>query len=114
MRALHFEPDSSSIRGLIRTLGLGCDAGQVPSRAVIPVHQRRVLRHAIVPHDYGARRPLDTDMEVGPDRDVVVQDLEEPIRFLLLETLNLSRDWSPPVSSGVLGSWNGFVTYTGD
>lgn len=69
--------------GLIRPLGLWRDSGQVPALATLPVDQRRVLRHAVVPHNHGLLLPLDTGLEVSTESKMVVQELQERVRLLL-------------------------------
>ena len=73
-------------------LGLGRDPRQVPPLAVLPVHQRRVLRHPVVPHDDGALLPLDSGLEVGALAQVLVQEGEQGIRFFLLQADNIACD----------------------
>lgn len=58
----------------------------MPPLPALPIHQGRVLRHAVVPDDDGALLPLDAGLEIGAVREMVVQELEERIRLLLLET----------------------------
>lgn len=60
--------------------------------AILPVDQGRVLRHPVVPDDHRPGLPLDAGLEVGSECEVVVQELEEGVGFLLLETDNLSGD----------------------
>lgn len=79
-------------RRFIWPLGLGRDPRQVPPLAVLPVHQRRVLRHPVVPHDDGALLPLDSGLEVGALAQVLVQEGEQGIRFFLLQADNIACD----------------------
>lgn len=64
----------------------------MPPLAVLPVNQRRVLRDAVVPDHDGAGLPLDARLEVGAVREVVVQELEEGVRLLLLEADDVAGD----------------------
>jgi hypothetical protein len=52
--------------------GLRCDPRHVPARAIIPVQQRRMRRHAVVPNNNGSWRPLYARLEILALRDVVV------------------------------------------
>lgn len=78
------------IARLKRPLRLRRDARQMPPLPVLPVNQRRVLRHAIVPHHHRPLLPLDARLEVRAVREVVVQELEDRIRLLLLEPDNVA------------------------
>lgn|SRR5690242_3539262 len=91
--AAHSRSDPSALKGrLVRPLGLGRDARQVPPLAVLPVDDGAVLRHAVVPDDDGALLPLDAGLEVGAVRQVVVQELEQGVRLLALEADDFAGD----------------------
>jgi hypothetical protein len=64
----------------------------VPPLPVLPVDERRVLRHAVVPHHHGPLLPLDARLEVGAVREVVVQELEDCVRLLLFEADDVAGD----------------------
>lgn len=52
-------------RGFIWPLRLGCDAGEMPALAALPVDESAVLRDPVVPDDHCARLPPDPRLEVG-------------------------------------------------
>jgi len=83
------------VRSLIRPLRLGGDSGQMPALAVLPVDESRVLGDAVVPDDDSALLPLDADLEVGAVGEVVVQELEDGVRLLLLEADDVTGDCGP-------------------
>lgn len=94
-----FDPKHLSlIRRLKRSLRLRGDARNMPSLAVPPVYQSRVLRHTVVPHDHCALLPLNAHVEIGAIGDVVVKELEQIVRFFLLQADDITRDCSPCVS----------------
>ena len=64
----------------------------MPSLARLPVYQRTVLRDTIVPDHHGSFFPLDPCLEIRTIGKMVVQELQDSIRFLLLQTDNLTRD----------------------
>lgn len=51
----------------------------MPPLSVLPVDERRVLGHSVVPDDHGALLPLDAHLEVGSVGQVVVQELKKGI-----------------------------------
>jgi len=55
----------SLVRSLKRLLRLRGDPRQMPPLATLPVDQGRVLRHPVVPDDYGVLFPFDPGVEVG-------------------------------------------------
>lgn len=57
------------------------------------VEQRRVESNAVIPNNDGARLPLDAGVEVSAIGLVVIEELEEVVRFLLLEADDLTGDW---------------------
>ncbi len=79
-------------RRFVRSLGLGGDPGQVPALSILPVDQGGVLRNPVVPDDNGARLPPNSRVEVGAERDVLIQELENGIRLFLLEPNNITSD----------------------
>lgn len=56
----------------------------MPPLPALPVHQRRVLRHAVVPHDDGVLLPLHARVEVGAPGDVLVEEIQDRVRLFLL------------------------------
>jgi len=64
----------------------------VPPLAGGPVDDGGVLRHAVVPDHDSALLPLDTNLEVGAPGEVVVEEVEDGIGFLLLEANNVTSD----------------------
>ena len=58
-----------------------------------PIDECRMLCHAVVPYYDGAGLPLDTGMEVGTEGDVVIQELEQRVRFFLLQTDDFAGDY---------------------
>lgn len=81
----------------------------MPPLAVLPVHECRVLSNPVVPDDDGALLPVDACLEVGTIGKMVVQELEKSIRFLLLETDNLTSDCRS-VTCRLASVWNMFST----
>lgn len=65
----------------------------MPSRAVLPVQQCRVLRHAVIPHDHGPLLPPDPHLEIGPEADVVVQEFQDGVALFLLQPDDIAGDW---------------------
>lgn len=65
---------------------------------ILPVDEGRVLGHAVVPDDNGALLPLDTGLEVGSIGQMVVEELEDGVRFLLLHAYNFTGDYILSVS----------------
>lgn len=53
-----------------------------------------MLCNTIVPNDDGALLPLDPRLEVGSVGEVVVEEFEQGVRLLLLETNNVAGNWS--------------------
>jgi hypothetical protein len=82
----------SLVRRLKRPLSLRRDPRQMPPLPILPVNQRRVLRHPVIPNYHGPLLPLDARLEVGAVRKMVVQELENRIRLLLFEADNVARD----------------------
>lgn len=80
-------------RSFVRSLSLGCDSGKMPSLTRLPVHQGGVLDNSVIPDHDGTLSPLDTSVEVGSPGDVLVEEVEDGVGFLLLETDNLAGDW---------------------
>jgi hypothetical protein len=70
---------------LIRRLSLRRNPRQMPARAIIPVEQRTVRRDAVIPNHHRTRRPFDARLEVLTLCDVIVQEVEQKVRLLLLE-----------------------------
>lgn len=64
----------------------------------LPVNNGSVLSDTIVPDDNGALLPLHTGLEVGSPGNVLVEELENGVRLLLLEADNLTGDCANPVS----------------
>lgn len=79
--------------GLIGPLSLGRDAGEMPSLARLPVDEGSVLDGSVVPDDDGLFLPLDAGVEVGAPGDVLVEEVEDGVGFLLFEADNVTGDW---------------------
>lgn len=66
-----------------------------------------MLSNAVIPNNDSALLPLDTDVEVGPIGNVVIQEFEQRIRLFLLQTFDISRDCVVFHMLGYLGSLQG-------
>lgn len=75
----------------------------------LPVDNSSVQRNSVIPNHNGALSPLDSGVEVGAPGDVLVQEVQDGIGLLLLETNDLASDWMVLVKIGWL---NGTKTYT--
>jgi len=65
----------------------------MPPLAVLPVNQRRMLRHSVIPDNNRPLLPLDARLEVRTIREMVIQELENRIRLLLLEADNVTSNY---------------------
>lgn len=77
---------------LVWPLCLGSNTGKVSPLAILPVNESAVLSDSVVPDDDGLILPLNTSLEVGTLRQMVVQELENGIGFLLLHSNNITSD----------------------
>lgn len=64
----------------------------MPPLAVFPVDESTVLSDSVVPDDDGLVLPLDASLEVGALCQMVVQELENGVGFLLLHPNNIASD----------------------
>lgn len=72
----HQSPHVSCREGrLERLLCLGCNPCEMTPVTIFPVNQRRMLRHAIIPHYYRAFFPLDPGVEIRAPCNMLVQEL---------------------------------------
>ena len=85
---------------LVRPLSLRRDSGKMPSLATLPVHQRSVLHCSVVPGHDSTSSPLDSGVEVCAPGDVLVEEVEDGIGFLLLEADDVAGDYGG-VSTGL-------------
>lgn len=83
----------SSRKGcLIRPLSLWSDPRQMPPLPSLPICQRRVLCHTVIPHHNRVFLPLHTHMKVGAIGKMIVQELQDSIRLFLLESDDIAGD----------------------
>ncbi len=52
-----------------------------------------MLCNTVVPDDDGALLPLDAGLEVGSVCEMVVEELEQCVRLLLLQADNIARNY---------------------
>lgn len=84
----------SNIRRFVWPLGLRRDPGQVPSFARHPIHDSRMRRDSVVPNNDRLRRPADACLVVNAATDVIEQELEQILAFLLLQAIDGARDYN--------------------
>ncbi len=89
---------------LKRNLTLRRDTGQMPALARLPVKNSRVLRDSVVPEHNGTRLPADASMEVSTVGEVVIQELEQGVGFLLLVADDFACDCAKFVSISLSNS----------
>ena len=78
--------------GLIWTLSLRSDSCQMSALASHPVNNSRVRGDSVVPNDNSLGLPSHTCLVIDTTSDVVKQELEKIIAFLLLEAVNGTGD----------------------
>lgn len=79
-------------RRLVRNLRLRRDSCKMAPLATLPVDQGAVLSNPVVPEDNGSGLPLHSDLEVGTVGQMVIEELQNRVRLLLLEADNLASD----------------------
>lgn len=77
---------------LVWPLRLRSNTGKVSPLAVLPVNESAVLSDSVVPDDDGLVLPLNARLEVGALCQMVVQELENGVGFLLLHSNNITSD----------------------
>lgn len=96
---------------LVRHLGLGSVSVGMSSSSVRPVEQSSVRGSSVVPDNHRAVFPSGSNVEVGALGDDLVQEVENQIRLLLLETDDVSGELGVDkyglLASGRVGSDNG-------
>ena len=88
----YLDTHSSPEWRLERPLSLRGDSRQVPPLARVPVRDRGVLGDSVIPHHDRILLPLDTHVEISTVREVVVQELQNDVGFLLLEADDVTGD----------------------
>lgn len=78
--------------GLVRPFSLRRDTGDVSTLAILPVKGGRVARDTVVPNHDSPWRPFHTSLQVLAQRNVVVQELEEPVALLLLHAYDAAGE----------------------
>lgn len=73
---------------LVRRLSLWRNPRNMPTCAIIPIQQRRMRSHTVIPHHHRARRPLDTHLKVLTFGNVIVEEVEQVLALLLFEADN--------------------------
>lgn len=84
----------SNIWRFVWLLGLRRDPCQVPSFARHPIHDSRMRRDSVVPNNDRLRRPADASLVVNAATDVIEQELEQILAFLLLQAIDAARDYN--------------------
>jgi hypothetical protein len=83
--------DTDSGSSHLGHIGERSDAEEVSALVSVRVHERRVHDVALVPNSHGPSLPLDAGLEVLSERDVVVEEPEEPVALLLGEPFDMRR-----------------------
>lgn len=73
-------------------LSLRSQSGDVTPLAILPVKHSRVASHAVVPDNNSTRLPADSGLKVLRESDVVIQEFQQVVRLLLLESDNVAGD----------------------
>jgi len=68
------------------TFSLGRQSRQMPSLAILPVQDRRVGSHSIVPADHRALLPLHACLEISAEGYMVVEEFQQVIALFLLQS----------------------------
>ena len=58
----------------------------MPPRTIIPIQERRVGSHTVIPHNDSSWRPLHPRLEILALGDVIVEEVEDEVALLLLVT----------------------------
>lgn len=55
------------------------------ARSILPIQQRRVRCHTIIPHHHRPGRPLDAGLEILTFGNVIVEEVEQVVALFFLE-----------------------------
>jgi len=94
-----------NIPSLVRTFCLRCKSRQMASFAADPVEYSRMTGYAIIPSNDGLWMPFDSSLEVGPEANVVVQELQQCIAFFLFVPNNVSSKLGIDEEGLLSSSW---------
>ena len=60
---------------------------------ILPVNQRRMLRHPVIPHHDSSLGPLDAGLKVRAVGQMIIKELEQGVGFFLFEADDFAGDW---------------------
>lgn len=87
-------PKTLTLEGsLKRSLSLRGQSGNVASLTILPIEHGRVTGHAVIPDDDSASLPANAGLQVLRQGDVVVQELQEEVRFFFLVSDDVAGDY---------------------
>ena len=92
-------------RSLCGTLRLRCDSCEVAPLTIRPIKGGRVCSDAIVPNHNCPRCPLDSDLEVLTQCDMVVQELQEIVAFFLFVPNDVASELRVHIQCFLAGDW---------
>lgn len=66
------------------------DASNMSPLPILPINQRCMLRHSVVPNDDCVFFPFDANMEICTESDMVIKEFQEHVTLFLLHPYDLS------------------------
>lgn len=66
----------------------------MPSLTTLPVYQRGMLCDSIIPNYNCSAFPFDPGLKISSVGKVVIEKLQQGVRFLFLETNNLTNNYN--------------------